>query len=90
MKHRTKKHFEKGFQLLLVVAFITTFLVLVGCGGGGSSSSGGAAANTAPTANDGTLTINENQAGTGALIADDRRVVERGICAAVDASSLRV
>jgi hypothetical protein len=71
MKHRTKKHFGERFQPLLVAVFITAFLVLFGCGGGGGSGGGDGATNTAPTANDGTLTTDENVAAAGALSASD-------------------
>jgi hypothetical protein len=71
MNYQTKKHFLNTLKLLSIVAFITVTLALFGCGGGGGSSGGGGNTNTAPTANDGTLTTDENVVAAGDLIADD-------------------
>jgi hypothetical protein len=66
------KNFGKMFQVLLVLALVTITVALFGCGGGGGSGSGKkGAANTAPTADDGALTTDENQAAAGALSASD-------------------
>ena len=73
MNYRMKKHFPNSPKLLFVLASITVTLFLFACGGGGGSGGGSGASetNTPPTANDGAITTNEDQATTGSLSASD-------------------
>jgi len=59
----------RAIHHIRALILIALLLLIIGCGGGGGDTS--VTTNTAPTATDGTLTTNQDQAATGSLSAID-------------------